>query len=879
MGYFRNSDKPTEKPADKTTGGQLYDVPVPEIPAHDASSIFAPGSAYHSRNGSSAGLSTHSQSYRDSAFIHDIRHAVIINHLYERQVSSRWIQDFSGAAEGCLLKKARGDYICYPENLIGSTLAQSIATLNVQAALTVKSKVVSTYIERATDSEIPIKDGLRIQIIPTVEELVYARKHQYAAFIASESMLVVWDDNPPNLPNRAESIQSDLLKSALDSYEHGLREKGPIVAEEEVDAEAGTEKPRPTMYYNTILTGFSLCLLVVLSGLGWATIAKEVLLLRRYASLAFLAMIPIDWFLAMFFTTVVVCAFARLFGPVSYLETNSKFYSAKRPVTRLQKLPDVPLPHVTIQCPVYKEGLNSVIQPTVRSIKKAISTYELQGGTANILMHDDGIQLISEDEKQARIDFYADNNIGWTARPKHGADGFVRKGKFKKASNMNFGLRLSNLVEERLNKVERHDKWSSRDENEAYEVCLQEILEEEKIAWAAGNIRVGDYILIIDSDTEVPEDFLLDAVSEMEQSPDVAIIQFASGVMQVSWDFFENGITFFTNLIYSAINFAVSAGDVAPFVGHNAILRWSAVQQVSFIDEEGEERFWSETSVSEDFDMALRLQIEGYIVRLSNWADGGLKEGVSLTVYDELARWEKYAYGCNELVFNPLYQWAYKGPFTKLFRTFVGSSMPLASKLNIISYIGTYYAIGCAWIFTLVNYVAIGEYNGYLDKWYTESWKIWLSVVVVFSLVGNFTLAVERYRIGQKGFLAAIFENFKWLLMFVVFFGGISLHVSQAILAHMFSIDMQWIQQGATAKEVERSNFFLEVPKIAKRFKWSMLFCLVMIAVMVIMAIGPFIPWSWKITEFTAIFPLAIMVASHMLLPIVLNPSLMAFTF
>lgn len=58
-----------------------------------------------------------------------------------------------------------------------------------------------------------------------------------------------------------------------------------------------------------------------------------------------------------------------------------------------------------------------------------------------------------------------------------------------------------------------------------------------------------------------------------------------------------------------------------------------------------------------------------------------------------------------------------------------------------------------------------------------------------------------------------------------------------------------------------------------------MLFCLLMIAVMIIMAIGPFIPWSWNITEFTAIFPLAIMVASHMLLPIVLNPSLMAFTF
>ena len=49
-----------------------------------------------------------------------------------------------------------------------------------------------------------------------------------------------------------------------------------------------------------------------------------------------------------------------------------------------------------------------------------------------MFINDDGLQLIGEDERQARIDFYADHSIGWTARPKHGADGFVRKGKFKK---------------------------------------------------------------------------------------------------------------------------------------------------------------------------------------------------------------------------------------------------------------------------------------------------------------------------------------------------------------------------------------------------------------------------------------------------------------
>jgi hypothetical protein len=48
--------------------------------------------------------------------------------------------------------------------------------------------------------------------------------------------------------------------------------------------------------------------------------------------------------------------------------------------------------------------------------------------------------------------------------------------------------------------------------------------------------------------------------------------------------------------------------------------------------------------VSEDFDMSLRLQMNKFIVRLATYHNGGFKEGVSLTVYDELARWEKYVF-------------------------------------------------------------------------------------------------------------------------------------------------------------------------------------------------------------------------------------------
>jgi len=128
------------------------------------------------------------------------------------------------------------------------------------------------------------------------------------------------------------------------------------------------------------------------------------------------------------------------------MKTNSKFYSANRS----PRLKNIELPHVTIQCPVYKESLEAVIAPTVRSIKQAISTYELQGGSANMFINDDGLQGLSDDDRDARIQFYADNQVGWTARPNHNSillDGtnFVKKGKFKKVSYA-FNARLVELT-------------------------------------------------------------------------------------------------------------------------------------------------------------------------------------------------------------------------------------------------------------------------------------------------------------------------------------------------------------------------------------------------------------------------------------------------
>jgi cellulose synthase/poly-beta-1,6-N-acetylglucosamine synthase-like glycosyltransferase len=123
----------------------------------------------------------------------------------------------------------------------------------------------------------------------------------------------------------------------------------------------------------------------------------------------------------------------------------------------------------------------------------------------------------------------------------------------------------------------------------------------------------------------------------MHESPEVAILQHASGVRQSVHNAFENGITYFTNLIYMSIQLAVGKGGAAPFVGHNAFLRWKAVQAVSF-EEDGMQKFWSDSHVSEDFDISLRMQMNKFIVRLATYHQGAFMAGVSLTVYDELAR-------------------------------------------------------------------------------------------------------------------------------------------------------------------------------------------------------------------------------------------------
>ncbi|KAF7552227.1 hypothetical protein G7Z17_g4476 [Cylindrodendrum hubeiense] len=305
---------------------------------------------------------------------------------------------------------------------------------------------------------------------------------------------------------------------------------------------------------------------------------------------------------------------------------------------------------------------------------------------------------------------------------------------------MNYGLEFSNRVEDEMRRLSQTEcgnrgcketDLSIEDDDDLYQQALGKMLAEDNgQTWAEGNIRIGELILIIDCDTRVPVDCLIYGALEMHESPEVAILQHGSGVMQVVHNTFENGITYFTKVVYTAIKYGVGTGDVSPFVGHNAFLRWKALQSVEFLDStDGKTKWWSDSHVSEDFDLSLRVQMAGMSVRLATYHHGEFKEGVSLTLYDELTRWEKYAYGCNELVFRPCYQWPYKGPVTRLFLRFLLSNMPITSKITIVAY-----------IFTSKEMGPTGFYIG-LDKMlktfkYTWTICLLLTAVMIYFAIG-----------------------------------------------------------------------------------------------------------------------------------------------
>lgn len=661
--------------------------------------------------------------------------------------------------------------------------------------------------------------------------------------------------------------EKDLSFSSNQEEEVKVMDKEEDLAVVLHDSETGEtilEEGRRPVYISAILSGLALAINLVIMSLFCRDILTNTLTDKNYLRFSFLVAAIPRFFVSQFFCEHVILTIAQILFPVSQMHRNSLYYSS----IRSKPLPaEHVLPHFTIHMPCYKEGLQTVLAPSLNSVRAAVQAYRARGGTANIVISEDGLRLLDQKQAEERIHFYNSLGCSWVARPANGVNGYERRGRFKKASNLNYTYTFSLEVESVLAELESK---SDQNDESLYNKALSIALENRKgQTWASGDVRIGDYILLIDSDTRMPVDCLIDAANEMERSPDVAALQHCSGITYVQHHYFERLFGYFVGVFTNfSISWVCANGAMAPLMGHNVFLRWTALQEVQGkIDDQNECSIFSSKHVSEDYELAMRLQMAGYCIRWATYSNQEFREGVSLNPDDEKARWQKYAFGACEIVFNPLYKW-FLGPISPLMWKFLFSKkVKSSSKSMAMSYLSSYFAIAVSLPITIAMTVAQGLFWPTLDTTFKPVFDTWIAVIFVFNIAGSIGLVFCRSRSGHKSFWGSAWEGLKHLPAIIIFFSGVAYHVLCAVLAFFGSVNMTW---GATSKDYQQTSF----GQVLRRF-WHCYLVMAILLTAVVVGMSPLVPMTWRLEGLTILFPIFLTIVMHFVFPIFLDPGLL----
>ena len=178
--------------------------------------------------------------------------------------------------------------------------------------MTVNTRVIKLFLRRQDLPYVPLRDGLRLQILPDMTYLPTCQKHHFAAFIQDTSILVVWDDEPKHLLSRAQQIEEQLMaiiwhdNTVLEDEKANKSQTVLIteVAQEGPNGEITYEemmvaKPRRLVLLQAFLCACTLALLTVALGSGWRNIAIQTKVDKSMLRLAFAAVVPLQMWLAL----------------------------------------------------------------------------------------------------------------------------------------------------------------------------------------------------------------------------------------------------------------------------------------------------------------------------------------------------------------------------------------------------------------------------------------------------------------------------------------------------------------------------------------------------------------------------------------------------
>jgi cellulose synthase/poly-beta-1,6-N-acetylglucosamine synthase-like glycosyltransferase len=329
-----------------------------------------------------------------------------------------------------------------------------------------------------------------------------------------------------------------------------------------------------------------------------------------------------------------------------------------------------------------------------------------------------------------RMIFFYHYKIGFVARST-----VDRRGKFKKASNLNSHLRLA---------LGAWQLSQNKEEGVSFDQALMQESHNDdgsRYVMFGNDIQLGHLICVNDADARMAESIIYKTVPEFLNDKTLGFTQHATKTMtdQRKEQYFTRMLTVYTDALYQG-HFLLSSilGCHPPLVGHSIFLRTDAVKQcgrmrtlrkaqrwlhniglpflpvdqVGFTNLQAENRteFWSESHVSEDFELMIHLYNLGFNGRYCAYPDTEFEEGITRTFDEEAGRHRKFALGAHELVFNQFSDMLGHGMFTPLFRTFISCDIPSYYKIFLTAYLCSYTSGGgylivfiCAAITRLVD--------------------------------------------------------------------------------------------------------------------------------------------------------------------------------
>jgi cellulose synthase/poly-beta-1,6-N-acetylglucosamine synthase-like glycosyltransferase len=334
---------------------------------------------------------------------------------------------------------------------------------------------------------------------------------------------------------------------------------------------------------------------------------------------------------------------------------------------------------VTVLIPVYTEQFE-VIQKTLTGALCAVKFYQHQAvAPANLVVCDDALMVWasnnlpdfensarnkpiserSETETKVlqRLDYYRSNRIGFIARPKpiSGVEATGRKGLFKKASNINHGMRLATQYASYVAQGLSPEK------------ALQRTLTQPglKYSYAEMDIQIHDLLLLLDKDSDIPSEIIVKTVPEFMYDPKLGFTQNRSNPSNCMETSFTGAISLYLNILYD-LNTGNKAllGGMVQFYGHNGFIRRSVLEGVSF---------FKENRVTEDTDFAMMVNAIGYHGKYICYSGADLGEQVSRNYIEESGKYKRYSFGTYENVFNPIQLWWKEGVLNNSFIQYTSS--------------------------------------------------------------------------------------------------------------------------------------------------------------------------------------------------------------